>query len=80
MLHHVQGLAVSVPNRQLKHQYVVMFFANHSGEAKRLEFYSPDAVQALQYAILDLAKRSVEVWEDGEFVCRVEREAIPCDD
>ena len=80
MLHHVQGLAEPVPSRRLKHQYVVMFFANQCGEAKRLEFYSPDAVQALQYAILDLAKRSVEVWEDGEFVCRIEREAISCGD
>ena len=74
MLHHSQEFADPVSRRRLRHHYVVMFSASDSGEAKRLEFYSPDAVQALQYALLDRARRSADVWEDGEFVCRVERE------
>lgn len=55
-------------------QYVLRFHSNSLGVSKRVELASETAKAALELAISDVAKRTVDVWQDGEFLCRVSRE------
>lgn len=61
----------SLPGR---HLYRLEFLAGVEGIGKRLEFNAPDLCQALEFILQDPAQRSVEVWEDGNFVFSVTRE------
>jgi len=56
------------------HTYVLFFGANKLGVAKRVEVTADTSSVALDLAISDIACRAVEVWEDGQFLCRVFRE------
>ena len=69
--------------RQLtkKRQYRLLYYANELGEAKRTEFAAPSLVVALELAVSDPFGRTVDIWEDGQFTCRLSREgaAMPAD-
>src|SRR5688572_20674992 len=62
--------------RQLtkKRQYRLLYYANELGEAKRTEFAAPSLVVALELAASDPFSRTVDIWEDGQFNCRLTRE------
>ena len=56
-----------------KHRYVMMFRANRMGLAKRVELWANDPNEALELALADQSQRTVDVWEDGDFICRLSR-------
>jgi hypothetical protein len=61
--------------RRSKHQYVMMFRASDTGLAKRVELQAQDVETAVKLALADRAKRTVDILEDGDFLCRISREA-----
>ena len=66
------------------HQYRLKYHANASGRAKSIEFRAEDITQALQFAMDDPARRTIEIWEDEHYACRFSRdrpanqEALAC--
>jgi hypothetical protein len=55
------------------HQYRLMYGANEFGMAKRTEFAAPWLSQAIEIALSDPCARTVDIWENGEFMCRLSR-------
>ena len=60
-----------------RHRYVMLFRGSRRGLAKRVELWSVGANDALELALADQAQRTVEVWEDGDFLCRISRAEQP---
>ena len=60
--------------RRSKHQYVMMFRASESGLAKRVELRAENVAMAVELALADGAYRTVDILEDGDFLCRISRE------
>jgi hypothetical protein len=58
-------------NRTSKHQYIMVFHESALGLPKRVELASESPKPAIELARSDAAKRRVDIWEDGEFLCRV---------
>ena len=56
------------------HQYRLKYHANASGSAKSIEFRAEDITQALQFAMDDPARRTIEIWEDEHYACRFSRD------
>lgn len=56
------------------HQYRLRYHANGSGQAKSIEFRAEDITQALQFAMDDPARRTIEIWEDEHYACRFSRD------
>jgi hypothetical protein len=48
-----------------------MHFANERGMAKRTEFAAPSLPQAIAIGLSDPCARTIDIWKDGEFVCRL---------
>ena len=63
-----------------KRRYVMMFRANRLGLAKRVELWANDPNEALRFALADQSRRTVDVWQDGDFICRVSRTGNPADE
>jgi hypothetical protein len=55
------------------HQYRLMYVANEFGMAKRTEFAAPSLSQAIEIALSDPCARTIDIRENGEFVCRLSR-------
>ena len=66
----------SNPALHQTNEYRLQFRGNARGVEKAMEFSAPNIVQAMQYVIGDPARRSVEIWENGEFICTVSRDQI----
>ncbi len=64
----------ALPKGRARHQYVMMFRASATGLAKRVEFCAENASRAVELALADQACRTVDVLEDGDFLCRISRE------
>ncbi len=60
--------------RRARHQYVMMFRASENGLAKRVEFCAENAGRAVDMALADRGCRTVDIMEDGDFLCRISRE------
>jgi hypothetical protein len=58
-----------------RRQYRMMFRANDRGLAKRVEIWAGAVKEAVELALADHSLRTVDIWEDDAFVCRVSREA-----
>lgn len=63
-----------------RRQYVMIFHANSSGLAKRIELWANSSSEALELALADECQRTVDVWEGGDFLCRVSRSNRECDE
>ena len=59
--------------RPANHQYRLMYYANEHGLAKRTEFAAPSLTQAIEIGLSDTSARTIDIWEDGEFACRLSR-------
>lgn len=70
----VQGASGQFSKNRSTREYVLHFHANSSGVAKRVELTSQSAQTALELAVSDAAERTVDVWQDDVFLCRVSRE------
>jgi|GEM_PF-1526300 len=64
------------PSSDQANEYRLQFRGNASGVEKAMEFSAPNIVRAMQYVIGDPARRSVEIWENGDFICTVSRDQI----
>ena len=62
--------------RQAKHQFRLLYYANKRGVGKRTEFSADSVTAALEFALSDPSRRSVDIWEDGEFACRLQRDIL----
>lgn len=62
------------PRRRSKHEYTLLFRASGQGVAKRVELEAGSADSAVDLALADRARRTVDIWQDGEFLCRVSRD------
>lgn len=56
-----------------KRRYLMIFRANSAGLAKRVELWASSSTEALELALADECQRTVDVWEDGDFLYRVSR-------
>ena len=54
-----------------KRHYLMIFRANSAGLAKRVELWASSSNEVLELALADECQRTVDVWEDGDFLCRV---------
>lgn len=73
-----KGVTANAPlRRSSKHQYRLMFCASDAGLAKRVELLAQDASIAIDLALADAAERTVDIWEDGDFLCRISRREEP---
>ncbi len=64
------------PALERSKEYRLQFGGNALGVEKAMEFSAPDICQAMQYVLEDPARRSVEIWENGTYVCTVSREQL----
>lgn len=60
-----------------QHRYVMLFRGNRWGLPKRVELWSDGANDALELAPADQAQRTLEGWEDGDFLCQISRAERP---
>ena len=74
-----RGFAPPQGRRSAKHQYRLMYYANTCGVEKRAELSAECISAALEFAMSDQSRRTVDIWEDGEFACRLQRD-IPAID
>jgi len=58
-----------------KHRYRLHYQANAHGIAKQIEMNASQITEAIEFALSDPLARAIDVWEDGEFACRISREA-----
>ena len=56
-----------------RRQYTLMFRANGRGLAKRVELWADDVNGAVELALADQSFRTVDIWEDDGFLCRISR-------
>ena len=56
-----------------------MHYANEHGVAKRSEFCAASLSQAIEIGLADPFARTIDIWEDGEFSCRLSRDRIRMD-
>jgi hypothetical protein len=56
-----------------------MYYANGRGVGKRAEFSAACISAALEFALSDASRRTVDIWEDGEFACRLQRDPVNVD-
>jgi hypothetical protein len=68
----------ALSHRPPKHQYQLLFYASESGLAKRVEISAQHVNSAIEFAISDRSQRTVDIWEDGDFLCRVSRDERSC--
>jgi hypothetical protein len=61
----------SAARRPTTHQYRLMYYANEHGVAKRTEFAAASLPQAIEIRLSDSFAREIDIWEDGEFACRL---------
>jgi hypothetical protein len=61
----------SSAGRPATHQYRLMYHANEHGVAKRTEFAAASLPQAIEFGLSDPSVRVIDIWEDGEFACRL---------
>ncbi len=73
---HDQCNSTPAPALTKSNEYRLQFRGNTRGVEKAIEFSAPDIVQAMQYVLEDPARRSVEIWENGAYVCTVSRDQI----
>ena len=64
----------SSTRRPARHHYQLMYYANEQGVAKRTEFAAASLPQAIDIGLSDSSARTIDIWEDGEFVCRLSRD------
>lgn len=70
-----ESRSLSKPHRYpAKHRYSLMYYANACGLAKRAEFSAAGITAALEFALSDPSRRAVDIWEDGELACRLQRD------
>lgn len=60
--------------RPVTHQYRLMYYANEHGVAKRTEFAAASLPQAIEIGLSYPFVRVIDIWEDGDFACRLSRE------
>ena len=65
--------------RRRKHEYRLMYYANKRGVGKRAELSAECITAAIEFALSDRSRRSVDIWEDGEFACRLQRDILDTD-
>lgn len=56
------------------HQYRLIYYANEHGLAKRTEFAAASLSRAIEIGLSDPFIRPIDIWEDGEFACRLSRD------
>jgi hypothetical protein len=74
-----RGSPIRTAGRKAAHQYRLMYYANEQGEAKRTEFAAPSLDRAIEIGLSDHSSRTIDIWEDGEFACRLSRDASETD-
>jgi hypothetical protein len=57
-----------------RHHYCLRYLGNEHGVDKVIEFRAPSVTHAIEYALQDPARRTVEIREDESFVCMLGRE------
>lgn len=57
-----------------KQFYRVQFLGSESDLDKVMEFYSANITQALEFVLSDPLLRGGQIWENGKFVCAINRE------
>lgn len=69
-----QGISRAEPEAKSRHQYCLRYLGNERGVDKVIEFRAPNLAQAIEYALQDPARRTVEIREDENFICMLGRE------
>lgn len=69
-----ENIARANDGQQVRHHYCLRYLANEQGVDKIIEFRAPGIAQAIEYALQDPARRTVEIREDENFVCMLGRE------
>jgi hypothetical protein len=65
------GFASGRSIQPCKRDYRLVFYANRHGLRKRVELACENADRAIDLAISDPAGRTVDIWENGEFLCQI---------
>jgi hypothetical protein len=70
-----RGSPIRTARRRTAHQYRLMYYANEHGVAKRTEFAALSLDRAIEIGLSDHSSRTIDIWEDGEFACRLSRDS-----
>ena len=56
--------------------YRLVFLASQTGLGKVVEIDRPNLTNAIEFALEDSYRRSVEIWENGAYACLIQRDPV----
>ena len=69
-----EEISRAAAEQNARHLYCLRYLANEQGVDKVIEFRAPSVTQAIEYALQDPARRTVEIRENETFVCMLDRQ------
>lgn len=69
-----EEISRAAAQQQCRHNYCLRYLGNEQGVDKTIEFRAPSVAQAIEYALEDPARRTVEISEDEHFICMLGRD------
>lgn len=69
-----EQISKAAAEQKCRHIYCLRYLGNEQGVDKVIEFRAPSVAQAIEFALQDPARRTVEISEDENFVCMLGRD------